>query len=63
VSNSILNRTSRVAIAGRIAECRRPQNWNELTILGDYHLPFGKAEAPSKSREVALAELHHLIEK
>jgi len=45
VSNSILNRTSRVAIAGRIAECRRPQNWNELTILGDYHLPFGKAEA------------------
>jgi hypothetical protein len=24
--------TSRVAI--RIAECRRPQNWNELTIPG-----------------------------
>jgi len=37
VSNSILNWTSRVVIAGRIAECRRPQNWNELTILGDYH--------------------------
>ena len=49
MSNSILNRTSRVAIAGRIAECRRPQNWNELTILGDYHLPFGKAEAQAKA--------------
>jgi len=49
VSNSILNRTSRVAIAGRIAECRRPQNWNELTVLGDYHLPFGKAEAQAKA--------------
>ena len=26
-----------------------PQNWNELTILGDYHLPFGKAEAQAKA--------------
>ena len=49
MSNSILNRTIRVAIAGRIAECRRPQNRNELTILGDYHLPFGKAEAKAKA--------------
>ncbi|MGE5771691.1 MAG: hypothetical protein ACM3Z4_06545 [Hyphomicrobiales bacterium] len=48
VSNHFLNWTSRVAIAGRIAECRRPQNWNELTIIGDYHLPFGKAEAQAK---------------
>jgi hypothetical protein len=49
VSNSILNRTSRVAIAGRIAECRRPQNWNDLTIPGDYHLPFGMVEARAKA--------------
>jgi hypothetical protein len=49
VSTSILYWTSRVAIAARIAECRQPQNWNELTILGDYHLPFGKAEAQVKA--------------
>jgi hypothetical protein len=49
VSNSILNWTSRVAIAGRIAECRRPQSWNELTIPGDYHPPFGKADAQAKA--------------
>ena len=49
MSNSIVNWTSRVAIAGRIAECRRPQSSNELTILGDYHLPFGKAEAQAKA--------------
>jgi len=49
VSNRILNCSSRVAVAGRIAEHRRPQNWNELTILGDYHLPFGKAEAQAKA--------------
>jgi len=45
MSNSFLNWTSQAAIAGRIAECRHLQNWNELTILGDYHLPFGKSEA------------------
>lgn len=49
MTNSILNWTGRVAIAGRIAEHRRPQNWNELTILGDYPLPFGKAEAQVKA--------------
>jgi len=49
MSNSFLNWTSRVAIAGRIAECRRPQNWSELTIPGDYHLPFGKTEAQAKA--------------
>jgi hypothetical protein len=47
VSNSFLNWTSRVAIAGRIAECH--QNWNKLMIPGDYHLPFGKAEAQAKA--------------
>ena len=49
MSNSILNWSSRAAIAGRIAEYRRPQTWNELTILGDYNLPFGKAEARAKA--------------
>jgi hypothetical protein len=49
VSNRFLNWSSRVAIAARIAECRRPQNCNELTILGDFHLPFGKAEAQAKA--------------
>jgi hypothetical protein len=34
VPNTFLNWTSRIAIAGRIAECRRPQSWNDLTILG-----------------------------
>ena len=47
--NSFLNWTSRVAIAERIAGFRRPQSWNELTIPGDYHLPFGKAEAQAKA--------------
>jgi hypothetical protein len=45
MSNNFMNWTSRVAIAGRIAEQRRLQNWNELTITGDFHLPFGKTEA------------------
>ena len=49
MSNSFLNWTSRVAIAGRIAECRRLQGWNELTMPGDCHLSFGKAEAQAKA--------------
>ena len=49
MSNSFLNRTSRVAIAGRVAEERRSESWNELTISGDYPMPFGKAEAQTKA--------------
>jgi len=49
VLNAFLSGTSRVAIEGRIAECRRPQNRNELTIPGNYHLPFGEAEAQAKA--------------
>ena len=49
MSNSFLNWTSRVAIDGRIAEYRRSQNWSELTIPGDYHLPFDKTEARAKA--------------
>ena len=52
MSNSFLNRTSRVAVAGRIEECSRAQGWNELTILGDYYLPFGKIApiGPNRTR-------------
>ena len=49
MSNSFLNWSSRVVIAGRIAERRRSQSWDEFTIPGDYHPPFGKAEAQAKA--------------
>jgi hypothetical protein len=49
MSNTFVNWTSRVAIAGRVAERRRPHQRNELTILGDYRLPFGKAEARAEA--------------
>jgi hypothetical protein len=48
MSNTFLNWTSRVAIAGRVAERQRPHNWNEFPA-GDYHLPFGKAEAQAEA--------------
>jgi hypothetical protein len=49
MSNSFLNWTSRVAIAGRVAEERHSESCNELTIPGDYHMPFGKAAAQTKA--------------
>jgi hypothetical protein len=49
MSDTFINRTSRVAIAGRIAEERRPQDWNELTTPGDYHPPFGENEAKAEA--------------
>jgi hypothetical protein len=49
MSNSFLNWTSRVAIAGRVAGHRRPQESNELTTPGDYHLPFCKVDAGTKA--------------
>ena len=49
MSNSFLNWTSRVAIAGRVAEERHSESWNELRIPGDYHTPFGKAAAQTKA--------------
>ena len=49
MSNSFLNWTSRVAIAGRVAEQRRPETTDELTTPGDYHLPFGKVDAERKA--------------
>ena len=45
MSGSFINHTSRVAIAGRVAEHHRPPCWNDLTLRGDYHPPFGKFEA------------------
>jgi len=47
--NSFPNWTSRVVIAGRIAEYRRPESWHESTMQGDYHLPFGRVEAQAKA--------------
>ena len=49
MSNTFVNWTGRVAIAGRVAEQRRADNWNELPMLGDYHLPFRKVEGQSRS--------------
>ncbi len=47
---TFIDQASQVAIAGRVAECRqRPYSWDELTIPGDYHLPFGKTEARAKA--------------
>jgi hypothetical protein len=47
--STFTNQTSRVAIEARIAERRRADNGNELTMRGDYHLPFGKAEARAEA--------------
>jgi hypothetical protein len=40
---------SRVDIDARIAERRGADNLNELTTRGDYHQPFGKAEARTEA--------------
>jgi hypothetical protein len=49
MSITFIDPTSRVAIAARVAESRRPHEWNELTMLGDYNLPFGKTEARAEA--------------
>ena len=50
MSVTFLNWTSRVAIAGRVAEWRRQSyRSNELMIPGDYHLPFGRTEARTEA--------------
>jgi hypothetical protein len=50
MSVTYVNWTSRVAIAGRVAETRRQfHSSNESTIQGDYHLPFGKTEARTEA--------------
>ena len=45
------NQTSQVAIEARIAERRRADNGNELTMRGDYHLPFGRLTLGQKLRK------------
>ena len=40
---------SRVDIDARIAERRGADKLNELTTRGDYHPPFGKAEAQAEA--------------
>lgn len=50
MSVTFMNWTSRVAIAGRVAEWRRLSHGsNETIISGDYHLPFGKSEARTEA--------------
>jgi len=48
MSDTLMNWTSRAAVARRVAEeRRRPESWNELTILtirDDDDLPLDKAE-------------------
>jgi hypothetical protein len=47
---TFIDRASQAAIAGRVAECRQQSHsWDELTIPGDYHLPFGKVEARAEA--------------
>ncbi len=50
MSVTFMNWTSRVAIAGRVAEWRRQSySSNELMIAGDCHLPFGRTEARTEA--------------
>lgn len=50
MSVTYVNWTSRVAIAGRVAELRRQSHSsNELMIHGDYHLPFGTIDARTEA--------------
>ena len=45
-----MNWTSRVAIAGRVAEWRRiSHSSSELIIPGDYYLPFDKTVARTEA--------------
>jgi hypothetical protein len=48
--STFTNQTSRVAIEARIAERRRADNGNELTMRGndDYYLPTAKAKAQAE---------------
>jgi hypothetical protein len=50
VTVTFINWTSRVAIAGRITESQRQsRSWDEWVPLGDYHLPFGPAQARAEA--------------
>jgi len=56
MSNSFLNWTSRVAIAGRIAEHRRPHDTDVSPALR-------QSRRRHKSHKVAVAGLHHLKDR
>jgi len=47
MSNALVNWSSRVTIAARIAERLRPSA--DEPTPGDYHKPFGKTEAKTKA--------------
>ena len=47
-----MNWTSRVAIAGRVAEWRRQSRGGGEWIQGDYHLPFGQVQAQARAEAV-----------
>jgi len=50
MSESFMNWTSRVAIDGRVVNWRRQgQGWNEYTLPGDYHMPFGRDGARAEA--------------
>lgn len=50
MSARFINWTSRVAIAGRVAEWRRLLNGSsELMIKGNDHLPFGRDEVRAEA--------------
>ena len=58
MSVTYVNWTSRVAVAGRVAELRcQSHSSNEPMIHGDYHLPFGKIEGADESPQVDLARI------
>jgi hypothetical protein len=43
---TFINQTSRVAIAGRVAQSQRQfRGWDEWMLPGDYHFPFGPTQA------------------
>jgi hypothetical protein len=44
MANVFTDRTSRTAIAARIAEERQVESWNELAAPDDYDLSFDKIE-------------------
>jgi len=46
---TFMNWTSRVAIAGRVAEWRRQSVGGGEWIQRDYHLPFGQAQARAEA--------------
>jgi hypothetical protein len=47
---TFINWTSRVAIAGRVTEMQRQsRSWDEWVPPGDYHLPFGPAQARAEA--------------